>query len=255
MIQVVMIGSHAPLQRWVGKLVDIDFSPLMQTWEKVVVEDNRKGVLSGLDAFDQPMPPLAYRFGSGSATSARSGTAFGTVVKRFKGFSTYTGGKRFKRKPFPGVSVMGVRPNRGKRGPWPPGGKSGDHDRTRAILPNNNLSTPAYQQLTGPRLAPRREASRVITNYHTRYGRDAIGWFAEGEWVDVVSADGVPFLEAHFDGVGVPQYDLRGVRRWGLAEASAAVDAFLRKKLRDTPGYSGDFTSEWGQTREVFDGP
>jgi hypothetical protein len=250
MIQVVMLGDHRPLGRWVHSLTDIDFAPLMQEWEQILVEDNRKGVLEGTDGFDQPAPELVYRFGAGQATAARSGVGFGTAAKRFKGFSGYTGGKRFKRLPFPGKRRREYRladaapadmPRR-RGGPW--------NDDGPAILPNNNLSTGAYQRLTGPRLAPRREASRVIANYHTRHGRDEAGWFAEGAWVDVVTPDGEELLPYHFNGWGVPKYDLRGVRRWGLARAADELQAFVRKKLRP-PASSGDFATGWTQLREI----
>jgi hypothetical protein len=73
-----------------------------------------------------------------------------------------------------------------------------------------------YAAATGPRLAPFREASRVITNLDTRPGRDGLVWFAEGAWFDVVSKKGVSFLPFHFaearGRATFPRYDLRPIR-------------------------------------------
>lgn len=167
-----------------GDLVD-----LTDTLESIIIEDNRQGVLEGLDRDDIAAPPLKYRTGSGSPTrtrSSRSG-AFGTTTKRFKGITAY--------------------------------------EFRSSILPNNNLSAKMYKQLSGPRLAPRREASRTIANLERL---DPIITSTSVEvrcgWVDVVSAKGVPFLHAHFTGAGrLPRYDLRGIRRRGMDRARKAV--------------------------------
>ena len=54
-----------------------------------------------------------------------------------------------------------------------------------------------------------------------------------GQWVDVVSAKGSPFLAAHFAGRGrLPKYDLRGIRQWGLNQARNAALAWLRVLIR-----------------------
>lgn len=68
------------LSRKLNRLKDPDASSLMVTWEKIIVEDNRKGVLAGVDKNDQPMPPLAYRGGTGAATKGRKSKARGTVA-------------------------------------------------------------------------------------------------------------------------------------------------------------------------------
>ena len=42
-------------------LTHIDATPLMVTWMKIIDEDNRKGVLAGLDKDGVPLAPVTYR--------------------------------------------------------------------------------------------------------------------------------------------------------------------------------------------------
>ncbi len=81
------------------------------------------------------------------------------------------------------------------------------------------LTTTEYRKLDGPRLAPRRQFSRSITNFATgHYRLDETSWGAVGGWVEVVSRTGFHFLPVHFDGKPLgrhgpsKRYDLRGVR-------------------------------------------
>lgn len=73
-------GGFDALSRKLAKLKDPDASPLMEQWERIIVEDNRKGVLAGTDKDDRPMPPLKYRGGSGAKTKGRKGGTRGTVA-------------------------------------------------------------------------------------------------------------------------------------------------------------------------------
>ena len=65
-----------------------------------------------------------------------------------------------------------------------------------------NLSAAEYRQLSGPPLVPRGENSRLITNFHTRHYQLGDLWVIEGAWLDIVSAKGVSFMAAHFEGAG-----------------------------------------------------
>ena len=103
---------------------------------------------------------------------------------------------------------------------------------------NNSPSTRTgkdYRTATGPRLAPFRDQSRVITNLHTGHGRDANGtWFAEGAWFNVLSKKGFPFLLAHFNGTNrLPKYDLRPIRRDDLARMKAELRTYLVNMLKN----------------------
>jgi hypothetical protein len=207
-----------------------DVGRLLDDWEDIIVEDNRRGVLSGLDKDGEPLTEVTYR-GQGAITprKARSGDFFGSSRKQDRLRTV----RSLSRK---GVRLVGRSPKGAER-------SMGDRVRfkglsdytftTRAgvkmILANNNLSTAAYKRLDGPPLAPRREASRVIANLVTGQGRDGDDFFAAGGWQDVVSPKGVPFLGAHFKGEnGLPKRDLRGVRPWGMAKARAAVRTWAR---------------------------
>jgi hypothetical protein len=83
------------------------------------------------------------------------------------------------------------------------------------------LTTTEYRHLDGPRLAPRRQFSRIIANVETGQGKDTTQrfvWFASLAWRDIVSRKGYRFLKVHFDGLPlgkggpVKRYDLRGIR-------------------------------------------
>ena len=101
-----------------------------------------------------------------------------------------------------------------------------------------NLTTEEYQKLTGPRLAPRGEESRVIRNLYTetRYSNPG-HWTAVAAWRDVVSRKGFKFLPVHFEGsarANIPRYDLRPVRAEDYRYCVNAFRAWARKLLRVT---------------------
>ncbi len=166
-------------------LSEFDAFPLMEQWESIVTEGNRRGVLSGRDGFDQPMPALQYRGGAGRRTANRRVPDYGTTL----------------------------------HAATDPAAAAGD-----------NLTSAQYRALTGPRLAPRREASRAVKNLHTQVLSDGSGrWEVVGAWSDVVSRKGVPFLPFHFAGAGrLPRYDLRPVRPQDLQFCSVALAAFVK---------------------------
>lgn len=178
-----------------------DWTALGTALQKVVVEDNRAGVLAGLDRNGAPLAAVTYRTGGGVRARFRSvkSADFGTTTRRFKGFTRYS------------------RPQSG-------------------ILPNNNLTTSLYKRLTGPPLAPRREASRVITNLVTRFNVDGSTLHVEGAWADVVDRKGRPFLRYHFDGIGQKKRDLRGVRPAGMRLAREIVKEWYRRIRRRAGG-------------------
>ena len=74
--------------RAVAQIGKAELTPLLEQWEDVIVEDNRKGVLAGRDKDDQPMAPVTYRTGAvKTKVNARSGGKFGSVAGSFKGGS------------------------------------------------------------------------------------------------------------------------------------------------------------------------
>lgn len=177
--------------------------PLFREIYQTVYEDNRRGVMMGLDKDNRPAQPLKYRNSAAIQSGARSRTSgeFGRATRI--GSSSRQ------------AIIRGAAPAR-----------TNVAGQT-VILPNNNLTTAQYKRLTGPRQAPRRDQSRIIANL-TR--RDPVlmpwGWRLEAYWADVLDAKGRPFLPHSFT-----KYDLRGVRPWGLERIRHLVRAYLLRMV------------------------
>lgn len=217
MIGVNLINTKGldSLIKRLGKLTDLRslqvWEPLLNNLYGVIVEDNRKGVLSGLDKDGKPAPPLRYRNGFGRKTSARSGNRFGLQNEA-------------------AFSGRGVAPNSLRARTL---GRAGFIRVSKTSLPNNNLTTAEYKKLTGPRLAPRREQSRVIANLTMlRHSFTNGMWIVTAAWRDVLTAKGRPLLPFHFDSTrpGM-KYDLRGVRPWGMSKAGTIARKYARDLL------------------------
>ncbi len=176
-------------------------APLMENWERIMIADNLEGVLAGTDKLGQPAPPLRYRPKNA--------------------------------KPMTAEQRLGQHPRKGRGEYYGKGTYA-----TFGLQPNNNLKTSEYQRLTGPRLAPRFQFSRVISNLKSGYGRrddrNENRWFAECRWVEVVNKDGDTFLHYHFDGaIGVNRpYDLRGVRPAGRVKMRVAFREWAMDAVR-----------------------
>lgn len=184
--------------RTLGDLSEDKVEPLMLSWRLIIEEDNRKGVLAGLDKDGAPMAPVTYR----------------PVASEGKKPAKLTPAQR-----------NGVAPRR-KRGVFAGHGPyaSGLH---------NNLTTAEYRKLSGPPLAPRGAFSRVITNLVTGYEQLSGGmWSAYGMWNEVVSVRGIAFLKYHFDGVGQKVRDLRGVRPEGREKARKSAVAWMLDQIK-----------------------
>jgi hypothetical protein len=203
MISGVTINTDA-LDRTVKRLAglanvqDIGFiAPLLDNITLTIIEDNRRGVMLGTDKNDKPAPPLRYRTASRFQPSkARSmkGGYYGRADTRFKGKA----------------------PARGN------------------MLPHNNLTTAQYQQMSGPRLAPRRDSSRVIANLVARepFYRGGV-WWCVAAWADVFDRRGRSLLPKHFDNPDPRMhYDLRGVRAWGRKRAADLARQYFLKAIR-----------------------
>jgi hypothetical protein len=207
-------GLDRTVQR-LGQLKNLDATDLMLTWMKVIDEDNRRGILQGLDKDGIPMVPVSYRPkapGPLRVNKPPKPTKMATIIADLK--RQRLNQRASKRKgAFAGFGPM----------------SSGLH---------NNLTTAEYQLLGGPPLAPRDQFSRVITNFKTTFGGPPHGagqWFAMGAWDEVVSTKGVPFLKWHFHSVPskLPRRDLRGVRPAGIAKALDALRNWARLKVRE----------------------
>lgn len=193
------------LKTRLDRIVNPDATPLMASWMRIIDEDNRKGVMAGLDKDGNPMAPVTYR--------PRPAALKTTKAQR------NNPGKGVRRGAFAGL------------GSHPAGA-------------NNNLSSSEYRRLAGPPLAPRGPFSRVITNLRLRFGRLSSGtWEAVGYWDEVVNRKGRRFLHYHFDGatgggksrtVVLPRRDLRGVRPEGRLKAMRAMKAWAIDLIRSS---------------------
>jgi hypothetical protein len=194
---------------------DIDATPLMLSWMKIGEEDNRRGILAGLDKDGIPMVPVKYR-------PIAPGPYRVNVIVKGKGVKQLNAEmKRFRLGQKASLRA-GAFAGRSGIGPgW--------------VGRNNNLTTAEYQVLGGPPLAPRDQFSRVITNYKADYARLPSGnWATTFFWDEVVSPKGVDFLKYHFDGAGrLPRRDLRGIRPEGRQEALRALQNWARLAIRE----------------------
>jgi len=172
-------------------------APLLADFYNVIVEDNRRGVMMGLDKNDKPAPPLKYRNAAKIQSAPRSikSGLFGTQADgRFKGMAP----------------------------------------RNNGYLANNNLTTTQYRKMTGPRQAPRRDSSRIITNLRLDRSYFKEGkWTVEAGWYQYVTPKGKPILPWAFKGTKtMAAYPLDGVRAWGRRKALLIAKAYFLRLLK-----------------------
>jgi hypothetical protein len=199
----------------VGMVRDLaTMRPLFDEIAATVYEDNRRGVMLGQDATGKPAPPLKYRNAAAIQSGARSRTsgAFGV--------STRISSSRVD--PVTGNPVPLIRGQAPERRNL--AGKV-------VVLPNNNLTTAQYKRLTGPRQAPRRDQSRIITNLTSKTPvLHPWGWRLESTWADVLDAKGRKFLPRVFK-----TYELRGVRPWGVVRIQQLTRAYVLRLAASAP--------------------
>ena len=198
----VDVSGLERLKKRFSKIANANATPLMVTWCKIIDEDNRKGVLAGLDKDGNPMRAVTYRPVTKKPPKLTDAQRNNVARKKRRG--KYAGF---------GANPAGV---------------------------NNNLTPAEYRLLDGPPLAPRRAFSRVITNLLTRFGQTAKGsWEAIGYWNEIVSRKGVKFLQYHFDGAPLargkgrlPKRDLRGLRPEARDKARKSARAWMLDIIR-----------------------
>ena len=140
-----------------------------------------------------------------------------------------------------GRPMPALKYRNGTRAPKTRNRRVPDYGTTRhAATINDNLTTREYQQLTGPRLAPRGEQSRIIKNLFVDIavsGGTPRRWGLRGGWFEVRGRDGTEFLPVHFLGLRagrgagfiMPRYDLRRVRDEDRQLCRNALKAFVRQ--------------------------
>jgi hypothetical protein len=184
------------------ELAHLDPTPVLIRIGALMDDDNRKGVLAGTDGANQPLAPVTYRpVSAKTGKPTKKGIAL-TVAQR-----------------------LGQSPGKGR------GRSSRIGSGTEHV--NNNLTTAEYRLLGGPPLAPRKQFSRVITNYTQKPVQvsDTV-WEVVGSWVNVLSRKGVPFLTFHFNGVGQKRRDLRGIRPSGISAIRETAKNWMLGEVR-----------------------
>jgi len=193
-----MIVDTSGLDRLMARLRKIaepNATPLMARWMNVIEEDNRKGVLAGLDKDGVAMIPVTYR-------------------------------PKPRAKPLT-VSQRGGRAKRATRGAFI-GGVAGNLTSSEyrvldgpPLAPRRQFSRVITNLVTG--FAP---GDGIL-----RSGGQVEAF---GAWDDVVSRKGVHFLPFHFDGTSrLPRRDLRGVRPAGIQKALSALRAWAISIVRE----------------------
>lgn len=204
--------------------------PLVNAWADVLLEDNRRGVMMGQQGDGSPMKPTKYRNSFTQTGAGKAGDLFFNA--QGQAFNNYEAAGMFHFASL-GGNGAGFKPG-----------------------PDANLKTKQYKQMSGPPLAPRGPASRVISNYRVNIlsGQNRIG--VEGGWDDVVSKKGVPFLPFHFYGATfskatfatslsgenqhLPVRNLVGLRNWGKSQATKELNAWIKWLLTvSQPEYFG----------------
>jgi hypothetical protein len=229
MIQGKIEGSFNRAFQVASRLETIkDYAgPLLNAWHDVLVEDNRRGVMMGLDGNGNPMKPTKYRHSITQSGAGKAGDKFFNAAGRAYNFNPTSGGINSFGGTF--ANLSGAESDSPLSG-YKPGA-------------SNNLTTTQYKKLTGPPLAPRGPGSRVISNYVVEIlsGANMVG--VEGGWNDVLSKKGVEFLPFHFYGatnsralfaasIGgenhhLPIRNLIGLRQWGKSQARKELNAWI----------------------------
>jgi hypothetical protein len=188
MTTTVNLGGFDRWEERLRRVLTADYYPLMEQWEVVMTRDNTRGILAGQDKDGNPVKPVTYRPKGQPAGLTRGQRNGRRKNARFGAFAGF------------GPHAAGL---------------------------NNNLTLAEYRKLDGPPLAPRRQFSRVITNFGTDATKTGPPWFVVGFWDDVVDVKGRPFLDRAF-----AVRDMRGVRPQGKDEARKAAVRYVRKLVR-----------------------
>ena len=198
MATIVDLSGLDRLVARMRKLEKPNMAPLAANWMRIIEDDNRRGVLAGLDKDGVPMRPVTYR--PRTAKPVKIGSK----------------------------AAAGLRNTPGRKGVF-----AGLGSHPAGV--NNNLTRKQYEQLAGPPLAPRGRFSRVITNLKTDSAPSADGRTLEvwGAWFEVVSVKGRQFLGGHFRGRGrLPRRSLAGVRPEGREKARRSAIAWMADQIR-----------------------
>ena len=193
----------------------------------VLLEDNRVGVLNGLDGFSTKLAPTKYRYSgsgvnplgkSGNTTkrknaSGRSFFFFSEIPRDHHGYAAQVNlAAQVMPVMYGGAMAVGQY-------------KSNFYDSTPA-----NSDYDRYRGMDGPPTAPQWEQSRVIANYVSYdTGTRGATVSVSSQWEGITNERGEAFLPNLFYGQGrIPPRDLTGLRYWGQWNAEVQTGYFLQ---------------------------
>ena len=195
--------DYSRLAGMLNRLADPDPTPLLEEWEDVIREDNRRGILvTQTDCRGNPMVPVKYRPKGAPQRPTRAQQNRAGRRGVFAGLGPHAAGLN-----------NNLTTSEYKRLGGPPLAPRGPNSRVITNLVTVHSTAPVGGE-----------------------------WFAAGYWDEVVSMRGVMFLPAHFTGANtgrggrtkLPVRDLRGIRPQGRMEALKALKRWGRSLLKGT---------------------
>lgn len=188
------------LQARFERIANPDARGLMATWIEIIKEDNRRGVLAGLDKDGIPLPGVKYR-------------PIGVAQKLTK------------------AQRGGLRAN-ARQGRYSPAFVTVSHGNLSSSE-YRKLDGPPL----APRRQFSRVITNLKTDYLPPQSSTGGGvqWEAFGWWDQVVSSKAVPFLIYHFTGAGnLPVRNLAGVRPEGVQRARETARNWMMDIVRNS---------------------
>lgn len=180
-----------------SQLVNPNAEDLMMRWRLVIDDDNRKGILSGLDKDGVPMIPVTYRPKPKAVkptAAQRQGLKARAKVGHFQGLGAASYGNLTSAE----YRLLGGPP----------------------LAPRGQFS---------------RVITNMVTAYGREAGSGQ--WYAMGYWDQVFSKKRIEFLHWHFLGAGrLPRRDLTGLRPQGREKARTSLIAWAKLTIREAFG-------------------
>lgn len=190
----------------------------------VLLEDNRVGVLNGLDGFSTKLAPTKYRDSSGRSVSkpnlyskkkTTSGRKFFFYSQIPRDHHAYAAQVNLAAQVMPTMYGGAMAVGQYKSNFYDPSPSNSDYD--------------IYRGLDGPPLAPQWEISRVISNY-VSYDAGTSGTHVSvsSQWEGITNERNEAFLPELFYGKGrIPPRNITGIRYWGLYNAEVQTSYFI----------------------------
>jgi hypothetical protein len=215
-----------------------DCTTLMEEWERVLTDDNRRRALAGLDCNDQPMMPTQRERGLAKST-ARTLAAQVRQSQAQSGLDQARAEQKRLSQQLKGLRGTQRQANRDTKAQID---RQLPRLRTRLTKAKASASFWASRGRglgSGPPLAPNGERSRIIRFARSRHGqlKASEAWFAELGWRSFTDTKGRGILGHHQrgipSGVGPIRRDvLSRVSPTAFAECRSAAQAFWLVQLR-----------------------